>query len=122
MFSFRNKSKFISLKKTKGGNVILGNSALAKVMGKGKGNLVVKNTNAAKVLLVEGLKHNILSVGQITDREHIVIFTSRGCRVIEEETRKVIAKGIRTPEKVYVLKRSKGRNKRMKVISSSDSE
>lgn len=52
---------------SKGGEVVLGKNAPTKVLGKGRVYLDVKNTKEANVLLVEGLKKNILSVGQITN-------------------------------------------------------
>lgn len=54
------ESRSISLEKTKGSDVILGNNTPMKVIGKGKANLDVKNTKVANILLVEGSKHNIL--------------------------------------------------------------
>ena len=54
-------NRFLSLKKIKDGHVILGDNTPTKVLGKGKANLGDKKTNATDVLLVEGLKHNVLS-------------------------------------------------------------
>lgn len=54
--------KFLSLRKTKDGHVILGDNTPTKVLGKGKGNLGDEKEKSVGVLVVEGLKHNILSV------------------------------------------------------------
>jgi len=42
--------------------------------------------------LVDGIKENILSVSQITNKGHVIIFTSSGCKIIEEDSGKAIAK------------------------------
>ena len=41
---YGNKRKFISLKKNKGGNIILGNGTYAKVLGNGNVDVDIKNT------------------------------------------------------------------------------
>lgn len=47
------KNKFESLKKNKDGKIILGNSSLEKVLGKGRAKLY-KYTKAIDALLVQG--------------------------------------------------------------------
>ena len=59
---------------------------------------------AQDVLLVDGLKHNLLSVSQMCDRGCEVVFTSKDCKVKNVNSRQVVAKGIRTDNNVYVLK------------------
>jgi len=71
----RDKDKFEFLKKNKDGKVILENSAPTKVMGKGRIKLE-KCTKAADVLLVQGIKKNILNLGQLANKGLIIIFTS----------------------------------------------
>jgi hypothetical protein len=56
------------------------------------------------VLLVDGLKHNLLSVSQMCDRGCEVVFTSKECKIKYVNTRQVVAKGIRIENNVYVLK------------------
>jgi len=65
---------------------------LAKVLGKGCVDVDIKNIEATNVLLVDGLKDNILSVSQITNKGHAILFTYIGCKIIEEDTGKTIAK------------------------------
>jgi len=62
--------------------------------------------------LVEGKKKNILSVGKIADKVNLIVFTTTGRKIIEEDTRKVIAKGVINVDKLYVLKQNLGWNKR----------
>ena len=70
------QKKFISLNK-KNGNVSFG-SGSAKITGKGTATLVNGLGKAQNTLLVEGLKHNLLSVSQICDQGHNVVFSKIG--------------------------------------------
>lgn len=56
-----------------------GDNRPSKVLGKGKANLGDKKTKAVDVLLVEGLKHNIISVRKMVDGGNEIIFNSKGC-------------------------------------------
>lgn len=56
------KDKYESLKKKIYGNVILGNSAPTKVMGKGRIKLE-KHAKVVDALLVQGIKQSIIIVG-----------------------------------------------------------
>jgi hypothetical protein len=51
-----------SLKKEKGSNVTFGDNVSTKIVGKGTTNLGNEKDKARNVLLVEDLKHNLLSV------------------------------------------------------------
>lgn len=77
------KDKFKFLKKNKDGKVIIRNGAPTKVMGKGRIKLK-KHAKAIDVLLVQGLKQNILSVGQMDDKRRIIMFTSTKFKIIDE--------------------------------------
>jgi len=44
------------------------------------------------MMIVDEIKENILSVSQITNKGHVIIFTSSGCKIIEEDSGKAIAK------------------------------
>ena len=99
------KNKFVSLKRNKDGKVILGNSAPTKVLGKGRAKLD-KHTKVTDALLVQGLKQNILSVGQIVEKGHTIVFTSNKCKVIEEDIREVRAKVYINSDKLYDIKRT----------------
>ena len=97
------KSKMESLKKNKDGKVILSNDAPTKVLGKGRA-IINKNRKEVDTLLVQGLKQNILSVGQMADKGNVIVFTSTKCKVMDEETREVIARGYKNTDKLYVFK------------------
>jgi hypothetical protein len=98
------KGKFLSLSERKLGNVTFGNDARGKI--KGKGMVILSNGKgkAQDVLLVDGLKHNLLSVSQMCDRICEVVFTSKDCKIKSVNSGQVVAKGIRTENNVYVLK------------------
>jgi hypothetical protein len=59
------------------------------------------------VLFVYGMKHNLLSVNQVSDRGCEVVFTSKDCKIKSVNSRQLVAKGIRTKNNVYVLKEEK---------------
>jgi len=73
-------------------------------LGSGKANLGEKRTNVEDVWVIEGLKHNILSVSQMVDGGKEVVFNSKGFFIMKEGSKRVIARGDKTPDNVYVLK------------------
>ena len=101
------KNKFLSLKESKSGNVTFGNDAPGKIRGKGMVSMSNSQGKAQDVLLVEGLKHNLLSVSQVCDRGCEVVFTSKDCKIKSVASGQLVAKGIRTKNNVYVLKEEK---------------
>ena len=75
------KNKCISLTTINGGKVTFGDNAKCKVKGKGKVGMM-PHCFIDDVLLVEGLKHNLLSISQFCDKGNQVIFNSTQCLVI----------------------------------------
>jgi hypothetical protein len=67
----------LSLSKGKTGNVTFGNDEPGKIKGKGMVSLSKGKGKSQDVLLVDGLKHNFLSVSQMCDRGFEVVFTSK---------------------------------------------
>jgi hypothetical protein len=98
------KDKFMSMSKRKTGNVTFGNDEPGKIKGKGMVSLSNGKGKSQDVLLVDGLKHNFLSVSQMCDRGCEVVFTSKDCKIKSVNSGQVVAKGIRTDNNVYVLK------------------
>jgi transposase InsO family protein len=98
------KDKFLSISKRKTGNVTFGNDEPGKIKGKGMVSLSNGKGKSQDVLLVDGLKHNFLSVSQMCDRGCEVVFTSKDCKIKSVNSGQVVAKGIRTDNNVYVLK------------------
>jgi hypothetical protein len=61
------RDKFLTLRKERDGSVSFENDDLAKIIGKCTVRIGNKNTKAKNVLLVEDMKHNLLSVSQMCD-------------------------------------------------------
>ena len=95
------RRKFISLSK-KEGNVSFG-SGTGKIAGRGTVTLINGKGKAQDALLVDGLKHNLLSVSQICDQGHKVVFSTKDCEIRNSASGKLVAKGVRTPDNIYVL-------------------
>ena len=69
----RDESKFAFLTKRNGGYVIFGGNAKGRIIGRdniGNGTSFLIES----VLLVDGLKHNLLSISQLCDKGFKVIF------------------------------------------------
>jgi hypothetical protein len=103
----RDKGKFLSLSESKSGTVTFGNDAPGKIKGKGMVSLSNGKGKAQDFLLVNGLKHNLLSVSQMCDRGCEVLFMSKDCKIKYVNLGQVVAKGIRTENNVYVLKENR---------------
>jgi hypothetical protein len=102
-----NKGKFLYLSERKSGNITFGNDAPGKIKGKGMVSLSNGKGKSQGVLLVDGLKHNLLSVSQMCDRGCKVFFTSKECKIKSVNSGQVVAKGIRIENNVYVLKENR---------------
>jgi hypothetical protein len=75
------KYRFLTLKKERDGSVSFGNDKSTRIIGKGAVNLESKDATAENVLLVENMKHNLLSVIQMCDQGHILVFDSKKCEI-----------------------------------------
>ena len=77
------KNKFTSFTLKDGGNVKFGDNLKRKIIGIdniGKTHsLVIED-----ILLVDGLKHNLLSISQLWDKSYNVIFKSIMCIIVNE--------------------------------------
>jgi hypothetical protein len=94
---------FVTLKKEKYGSVLFGNDNSAKFIGKVTVKLGSKDTMTENVLLVENMKHNLLSVSQMCDQGHTLLFNSKKCKIRKEGLDKLVVKAIRTPNNIYIL-------------------
>jgi len=66
------KSNFLSLATTQGGSMAFGNGKLGTISGIGKIGESLSNS-IEDVHLVDGLKHNLLSVSQLCDKGNLVV-------------------------------------------------
>jgi hypothetical protein len=71
------RNMFLTLRKVRYGSVSFENDDSAKIIGKGTVIIGNKNTKAENFLLVEDIKHNLLSVSQMCDKGHKVTFDSQ---------------------------------------------
>jgi hypothetical protein len=78
------RDMFLTLRKERDGSVSFGNDDSAKIIGKGIVRIGNKNTKEENVLLVEDMKHNLLSVSQMCYQGHKVTFDSQKCEIRKE--------------------------------------
>ena len=74
------KTKFCLLTESEGGQVTFGGNSKGKIIGSGK---VGKNLSSYidDVILVEGLAYNLVSINQLCDKGHKVLFDSEVCTI-----------------------------------------
>jgi hypothetical protein len=98
------KNRFMTLKKEQDGSVSFGNDNSSKIIGRGTINLGSKDAKEENVLLVEDMKHNLLSVSQMCDQGHKLVFDSKKCEIRKEGSDKLMAATmIRTPNNIHVV-------------------
>jgi transposase InsO family protein len=97
------RDKFITLQKERNGSVSFRNDNSAKIIGEGTIQIGNKNKKAQNVLLVEDMKHNLLSVSQMCDQGHKVTFDSQKCEIRREGSGKLVGTAARTSNNIYVL-------------------
>ena len=85
------RRKFVSLKEKKDGTVSFGNDGSSNVIGSGTITLGRKGVIAKNVLLVENMNHNLLSVGQMCDQGHTMLFNSTKCEIRKGMNGKIVA-------------------------------
>jgi hypothetical protein len=95
--------RFLTLKKERDGSVSFGNDNSTIIIGKGTVKLGSKDAKEENVLLVEDMKHNLLSVSQMCDQGHRLVFDSQKCEIRKAGSDKLVATTVRTPSNIYVL-------------------
>ena len=76
---------------TKTRTVTFGNDNSSKVLGKGTVTLGSKDAAIENVLLIENMRHNLLSVSQMCDQGHVLTFTSKDYKIRREDSGKLVA-------------------------------
>ena len=101
----RDESKFVFLTRRKEGYVTFGDNVKGRIIGHGSiGNnpsSIIEN-----VLLVDGSKHNLLSINQLCDKGFKVIFESSHCIIKDSQNNKIIFV-VHRNENVYTIDISK---------------
>ena len=98
----RDRKKFVSLKEKKDGTVPFGNDGSSNVIGSSTVSLGSKDALAKNVLLVENMNHNLLSVGQMCDQGHTMLFNSTKCEIRKGKYGKIVATASHAPNDIYV--------------------
>ena len=62
---------------------------------KGYGNLKIDNVIIENISLVEGLKHNLLSISQFCDKGYKVDFTKDKCLIYHKKDKDLTLQGVR---------------------------
>ena len=88
-----NKSLLSEFEEKAGPAVSYGDGNLGQNLG--YGNIEIGNVIIEKVALVSGLKHNLLSISQITYRGYHVNFMKEHCEIINKKTQKIVLTGYR---------------------------
>ena len=82
------ESHFKSLKIKDGGEVAFGGDGKEKIIG--IGDIGNTSSNSIKnVLLVRGLKHNLLSISQLCDKGYKVIFETDHCAILDKTSNEI---------------------------------
>ena len=84
------RKAFKSLTTKDGGNVTFGDNSKGKVIGIGN---IGESPTIEDVLLVDGLKHNLLSISQLCDRGNRVIFEKSKCIIENINSNKTLFTG-----------------------------
>ena len=73
------KYVLVEYKEERGPSITFG----GKGRGQTRGFVILHNgaTTFWRVAYVEGLKHNLLSISELCDKDYIVLFTKRNCKV-----------------------------------------
>ncbi|CAN1310032.1 Retrovirus-related Pol polyprotein from transposon TNT 1-94 [Linum perenne] len=94
-----NSKLFSSLTFKKGGKVVFGDNSFGRILGHGSIDSS-PNPIFSNVLLVDSLKHNLLSISQLCDYGNRVSFESNFCFVETSDTNKLLFVGSRK-ENIY---------------------
>jgi hypothetical protein len=97
------KNMFLTLKIEIYGSVPFGNNQIAKIIGRGIVKIGRKNAMEENVLLVEDMKHNLISVSQMCDQGHTLQFDLEKCENRKEGSSKLVVTTIRNSNNIYVL-------------------
>ena len=88
---------------TKTKTITFDNDNSSKILGKGTITLGNKDAATKNVLLIENMKHNMLSVSQMCGQGHVLTFTSKDCKIQREDLGKLVAIASKTPNNMYML-------------------
>jgi len=67
---------------------VYGDNSKGKILG--YGTVGLSKTKVENLCLVEGLKHNLLSISQLCDKGHRVTFKSSKCKVYDLKSNEIV--------------------------------
>jgi hypothetical protein len=73
-------------------NVTFGDSGTSNIIGKDTLSLENGRDKVENVLCVEELKHDLLNISSMCDQGHTLTFNSQGCKIINKNSSKLVAK------------------------------
>ena len=76
-----------------GGNVRYGDDSQGKIIG--MGSIHFESIVLENVFLVDGLKHNLISISQLCDMEYDVYFNASSCKVVCPKSKEIKLEGNR---------------------------
>ena len=101
-------SKFTYISPKNSGHVTYGDNNKGKILGVGKIG-TNPSTSIENVLLVDGLKHSLLSVSQLCHKDFLVSFDSHNCFIENKHDKNIKHIGYRT-NNVYMINLDKTSN------------
>ncbi|KAK2978736.1 hypothetical protein RJ640_012191 [Escallonia rubra] len=102
-------------RRDEGGNVTFGDNSQGRI--KGKGTIGKEPHSIENVLYVEGLKHNLLSISQFSDKGFKVIFEASQCTILSLKNNETILVGSRD-NNVYSIQLNDLANQDVKCLSA----
>jgi hypothetical protein len=94
---------FLTLRKGRDGSMSFGSDDSTRIIRICTVRIGNKDTTAENVLLVEDMKHNLLSVSQMCDQGHKIVFDSQKCEIRKSSSGKLVAIAVRNSSNIYVL-------------------
>lgn len=94
-------SIFIKFDEKETSHIMYGDNTKGEILGEG----VVRNSSIITiegVLLVKGLKHNLLSISLLCDKEYYVVFNTLSCLIEYKASKDSMFKGSRIDD-IYIL-------------------
>jgi len=111
-------SKFTHISCKNSGHVTYGDNNKDKILGVGKIDMN-PSTSIENVLLIDGLKHSLLSVSQLCDKGFLVSFDSHNCFIESKHDKKIKHVGHRI-NNVYMINLDKTLNLAQCFLSKKD--
>ena len=84
----------------KGGTVTFGNDSKGKIIG--IGNIKIDSSPLIEDVLVDGVKHNVLSISQLCDKSLKVIFDDSTCDILDKKSNTCVLFGFHE-NNVYMI-------------------